>query len=116
MTTPQTAPRRTGELIEALRTMIETTRQTVQASQDLIGRLPPRAPCALPLAASNPTPARPIRDVTEDLADALLHVHGLTTEDYDPPLREMVEKALFRVGQRLAQGMGPKACGAPLQS
>jgi hypothetical protein len=110
MTRPRVTCRRTYELIADLRETVERTRRTVDLSRQILASLPGRG--LVPPVKPQP----PIRDVTDDLAEALLHAHGLTAEDYDPQLRNLIEQALRRIGQRLAKGMGPEACGGTLHS
>jgi hypothetical protein len=103
-----------AKLLQDMREVIEQTRCTVRNSQDLLRRLGD-ARKANPLPGSGPLPAAcTLEGSAESVADALLEAHRRASGEEDRVLKELIARALWHVGQRLAHRAGPRALGVVL--
>lgn len=106
---------RTRRLIAEMRQVIEDARLSVLAARDLLKQFPaPDLPEPAEVSADQPCDNLH-DDLTVRLVDALLEAHSIANLDDDPETRLLLEKALLRVGHRLARRAGPRAAGLVLQ-
>lgn len=101
----------TPDPVSEMRTIVEDTREAIEASQAILDRCAERCPKTQASEPTEPEARGEPQDVLGEISEGLIHAYRFAKHDGDLLTVTIIEQALFHVGRRLARGLSVAESG-----